>query len=227
MIYILIVIVIILAINIKKYIQKRNTEENSNTSKIIEIEIIDKENNMQNLYENPEKEEYVEVDIIIDGIYYKNVGIRTKGSSVYRYISSNNNGKNLYSFKAKLDYINKNQNYNGITELYLNRSVYDKTKIREFLAYDLYNDMGIKSQSYFLGNLKINNESLGLKENEIDGRVFIAKLRYRHNGTKCKIMKNEDGYSCILEEPVRAITKGQSAVFYDDNDKIMFGSVIK
>lgn len=64
--------------------------------------------------------------------------------------------------------------------------------------------------------------------------TFIAKLRYRHDGTVCDIhlKKNTDGSIndiavCKLHEPVRAITKGQAAVFYDENNFIMFGGRIK
>ena len=57
---------------------------------------------------------------------------------------------------------------------------------------------------------------------------YIAKLRYRHDGTKCLIKWNEDGSaSCELAEPVRAITPGQAAVFYDDNGNVMFGGRIE
>ena len=69
---------------------------------------------------------------------------------------------------------------------------------------------------------------------------YIAKLRYRHEGTLCEVdfssfdyekqEKNtvsiENAAICHLINPVRAITNGQAAVFYDDEDRIMFGGRI-
>ena len=45
-----------------------------------------------------------------------------------------------------------------------------------------------------------------------------AKIRYAHEGTYCEIEKiGEDKVKCVFEEPVRAITPGQSVVFYKDD----------
>lgn len=69
---------------------------------------------------------------------------------------------------------------------------------------------------------------------------YIAKLRYRHEGTVCDIDfslfdydkqatygANDKNFAiCHLKEPVRAITNGQAAVFYDEKDRIMFGGRI-
>ncbi len=54
--------------------------------------------------------------------------------------------------------------------------------------------------------------------------TYTAKLRYRHEGTPCDI--DLSTFECRLHEPVRAITPGQSAVFYDDEGRIMFGGRI-
>lgn len=61
---------------------------------------------------------------------------------------------------------------------------------------------------------------------ELDDNIFNVKLRYRHIGTKCTVKKCGDIYKCFLKEKVRAITRGQAAVFYDMNDNIMFGGTI-
>lgn len=57
---------------------------------------------------------------------------------------------------------------------------------------------------------------------------IFAKLRYRHDGTMCKEISKGDGYYKVrLASRVRAITSGQSAVFYDDCDRVLFGGIIK
>lgn len=54
----------------------------------------------------------------------------------------------------------------------------------------------------------------------------IAKIRYSHAGTPCRIEKMRDGrVKCSFHEPVRAITPGQSVVFYQ-NDYVFGGGTI-
>lgn len=54
---------------------------------------------------------------------------------------------------------------------------------------------------------------------------YFAKLRYRHQKTACIIQRVGEALYCKLKEPARAITKGQSAVFYD-GDIIVAGGTI-
>ena len=52
-----------------------------------------------------------------------------------------------------------------------------------------------------------------------------AKIRYRAKAAKAKIIPMEDKIKVEFEEPQRAITKGQSVVFYD-NDILLGGGKI-
>lgn len=57
-------------------------------------------------------------------------------------------------------------------------------------------------------------------------RRVQGKIRYGHKGTPCTIrMIAEDTLECVFEEPVRAVTAGQSAVFYEEGH-IFGGGVI-
>jgi len=54
-----------------------------------------------------------------------------------------------------------------------------------------------------------------------------AKIRYHHKPQAAKIsMVDEDRLKICFDEPVRAVTPGQSAVFYDDDDCVVGGGVI-
>ncbi len=54
-----------------------------------------------------------------------------------------------------------------------------------------------------------------------------GKIRYGHKGAPCMIrMTGRDRLECIFDEPVRAVTAGQSAVFYEDGH-IFGGGIIE
>ena len=54
----------------------------------------------------------------------------------------------------------------------------------------------------------------------------IGKVRYSHKGASCKLSLLEDGrVLCRFEEPQRAMTPGQAAVFYKD-DYVLCGGTI-
>ena len=55
-----------------------------------------------------------------------------------------------------------------------------------------------------------------------------AKVRYHHNPQNATIENMESGRVRILfDEPVRAASPGQSAVFYDENDCVIGGGIIE
>ena len=54
----------------------------------------------------------------------------------------------------------------------------------------------------------------------------IGKVRYSHKGASCKLTLLEDGrVLCRFDEPQRAMTPGQAAVFYKD-DYVLCGGTI-
>lgn len=107
------IIIILMIIPLYKYSEKVNdiaqNRDNKTRNKKLDVTIIDKNNMMETLYEDPEREEYVKVDAILGGQYYKDVGIRTKGYSTYSYLKRTKSKQ--YSYKIKLDYMNLEQKY--------------------------------------------------------------------------------------------------------------------
>ena len=64
-------------------------------------------------------------------------------------------------------------------------------------------------------------------EHPKDGMQVIGKIRYAHKGVPCRIyMLDDDRVRVVFDEPVRAATKGQAVVFYE-NDYIVGGGTIK
>lgn len=55
----------------------------------------------------------------------------------------------------------------------------------------------------------------------------LCKIRYRNKAEKCRVIQHNDKIKIIFNNPVSAITPGQSAVIYEENDIIAGGIIIK
>jgi len=68
---------------------------------------------------------------------------------------------------------------------------------------------------------KVNWVSIERPESAVEGRV---QIRYRHKAAPARIEPlGEDGVRVVFEEPQRAVTPGQAAVFYDRDDELLLG----
>lgn len=67
-----------------------------------------------------------------------------------------------------------------------------------------------------------------MAEKRLEGeRRLLGRIRYGHKGTMCRVREAGEGlWECEFEEPVRAVTAGQSAVFYEDGH-IFGGGIIE
>ncbi|MGN1147292.1 MAG: aminomethyltransferase beta-barrel domain-containing protein, partial [Lachnospiraceae bacterium] len=58
-------------------------------------------------------------------------------------------------------------------------------------------------------------------------RRALVKIRYAHKGSPCLLEKQPDGsVKCTFDEPVRAATPGQAAVFYEDGYVLGGGTIL-
>jgi tRNA-specific 2-thiouridylase len=59
-------------------------------------------------------------------------------------------------------------------------------------------------------------------------RDFLTRIRYRHKGAPAHVMKPENkSYRVVFHEPQLAVTPGQFAVFYQENEVIGGGVILK
>lgn len=60
-----------------------------------------------------------------------------------------------------------------------------------------------------------------------DNMRAVAKIRYSHAGAPCTLnITKDDILQCVFDEPQRAVTPGQSVVFYRDNYVLGGGTII-
>ena len=65
-----------------------------------------------------------------------------------------------------------------------------------------------------------------MSEAEVDEKkIYTAKIRYNHKGSKCHVRKSGDKIECHFDEAVRAVTPGQAVVVYD-GEYVAFGGTI-
>lgn len=83
------------------------------------------------------------------------------------------------------------------------------------------------NDSLLVRSFTADNINYMLSENPEAEKNTLAKIRYSHKAAPCQIkFKNKTTIECEFEEPQRAITPGQRAVFYS-NDSIICGADIK
>lgn len=132
-----------------------------NKDLVSEIEIKIDEDSWKDLLENATKEEYYKCDIIINGETFSNVGIRAKGNSSLSMVASDSN-TDRYSFKIKFNEYIKGQNYYGLEKLALNNNMSDATSMKEYLSYEMFEEMGVATPGFSYTSIKLNNEVWGL-----------------------------------------------------------------
>jgi tRNA-specific 2-thiouridylase len=83
-----------------------------------------------------------------------------------------------------------------------------------------------RSEGLFSTICRVENVNY-MAESKLDGPTrAIGKVRYSHAGAPCTIHTEPDGtLVCEFDEPQRAMTPGQAAVFYRD-DYVLCGGTI-
>lgn len=84
-----------------------------------------------------------------------------------------------------------------------------------------------QNEALFEKTLLISNVNYMAKDSIRPGTRAIGKIRYSHAGSPCTLDPLENGLiKCVFDEPQRAITPGQAAVFYVE-DNILCGGTIE
>lgn len=125
------------------------------TSKVHTLNII--MDDWDEFLDNAKSEEYYDCDIELDGEKVKNVAIRGKGNTS---LSMVNNDR--YSFKIEFDHYDDALTYYGLDKLCLNNIIQDNTYMKDYISYQLMNEMGVASPLCSYVYITVNGEDWGL-----------------------------------------------------------------
>lgn len=98
----------------------------------------------------------VPASMTIDGVFLDSVGVKYKGNS-----SFNNPGQKK-SMKVDLNEFISGQKYNGLKKFNLNNGFKDPTMLREKIALDFFNEIGVPAPRCSYAKVYFNNQYWGL-----------------------------------------------------------------
>ncbi|NLC69289.1 MAG: spore coat protein CotH [Clostridiaceae bacterium] len=127
---------------------------------IISINIIADEDDWKEMLSNAMSEQYIMVDVIINGKKVQNVGIRPKGNSSLTQVARSNS--NRYSFRLQFDEYINGQTCFGLDSLALNNMLGDYTYMKEYVSFELMHEAGVDAPYFGFADIKVNGESWGL-----------------------------------------------------------------
>lgn len=137
--------------------------------------------NWQDILDNPLDEEYHETAITFNGVTLDSVAIRTKGGSSLSSVA--NSSSDRYSFKVDINEYVSGQKFFGLKKFTLQNSFNDPSYMREVIAYELMDGMGVPTPEHAYVNFYVNGELFGLylMVEAVDGE-FVEKHFANSNG---------------------------------------------
>ena len=139
--------------------EKKLDEEVFPKDQVVDVKITIDEADFQDMLDNASAEEFKTASVDYNGRHFDNVGIRTKGNLSLRSVVQMSDS-DRYSFKLSFDeYVN--QTLDGIQKINLNNNYSDATSMREFLTYELAEQMGLPTPKYSYVNVYVNGELWG------------------------------------------------------------------
>lgn len=127
---------------------------------IITIDIAADESEWQQMLDNAMSEQYIMVDVAVNGTKFSNVGIRPKGNNSLQQVASSDSDR--YSFKIKFDEYADGQTCFGLDMLVLNDMLGDATCMKEYTTFDMMKEMGVSTPYFGYAMITLNGEDWGL-----------------------------------------------------------------
>ncbi len=128
--------------------------------KVVDVKITIDKDDFQSMKDNASAEEIKTASVDYNGMHYDNVGVRTKGNLSLRSVVSMDDS-DRYSLKLSFDEYLSSQNLLGISKINLNNGYSDASYMREFLTYELADQMGLPTPGFSFVNVYVNDELYG------------------------------------------------------------------
>lgn len=125
------------------------------TSKVHTINII--MDDWDEFTANCKSKEYYACTVVIDGETFKNVAIRGKGNTSLSQVTNDR-----YSYKIEFDHYTDALTYHGLDKLCLNNIIQDNTYMKDYLSYQMMQQMGVAAPLCSYAYLTVNGEDWGL-----------------------------------------------------------------
>lgn len=177
--------------------------------KVIDVKITLDEADFQDMLNNASAEEMKPASVEYNGIKLDHVGVRTKGNLSLRSVV--NSESERYSLKLSFDEYISSQKLFGISKINLNNNYSDASYMREFLSYELAENMGLPTPGYSYVNVYINDQLWGfyLAVEQIDesylernfGNSYGALYKAEFSGTGTDLIWRDnmaDSYSGLV-----------------------------
>lgn len=126
---------------------------------IITIDILADESDWQSMLDNAINEEFIAVDVVVNGTKFSNVGIRPKGNSSLSQVVSSDSDR--YSFRLQFDEYVKDQTCFGLDGFVVNNMISDNSYMKEYLSYDIMAQAGVDSPYFGFADISLNGETWG------------------------------------------------------------------
>ncbi len=131
-----------------------------NEKKVARVDIQLEEEDWEDMMANPMEEEYKQATVTLNGKKVEGVAVRTKGNSSLSSVAGSDSER--YSLKIDFDYYDSSQSLYGLKKLNLNNNYSDSTQMREFVSYELMEQMGLPTPSHSYMYVTVNGEDYGL-----------------------------------------------------------------
>jgi len=131
------------------------------TDEVVKVELELSDEDWQAILADPTAEEYKTAVMTYNGIEVADIGFRTKGNSSLSGVA-NDPDSIRYSFKADINYYQQDQKFLGLKKLNFNNIYADPSMMREYLSYQMMDDMGVPAPRISYVDLYIKGQHMGL-----------------------------------------------------------------
>ena len=188
---------------------------------IISVEIIADEDDWQGMLDNAESEQYIMADVVINGTKFQTVGVRPKGNSSLNQVARSDSDR--YSFRLQFDEYIKGQTCFGLESFVANNMLGDNTYMKEYVSYEIMQEIGVDAPYFGYAHIKVNGESWGLYlavelyNESYEQRVFEGTSGLLYNVKSMEIGANNGANQPGRQEENVPTVPGGSLEYTDDN----------